>query len=158
MRGRFGVLIGILGLSILIGSELHASNLSQSKLSSSNSGIVSGSAQNSGGANVYRFPKFVVKISPMAGKLPNNSFMYQCWNGPNLSDQVLMSRRPDLEIKNGVRIPDGSGGNYFYRFVNNKIEYRCYVTVIGTEDSPPAWIAVYQGQRMIATFNALHTQ
>lgn len=102
---------------------------------------------------LFRFNRFIVSISPLdEKKSPDSRYLYQCWNGSKLNQ--VPKRQPDLQLRDGRRVPDGTGGNYYYTFENPPFEYRCYVTVIGTEDSPPAWIEVYRNATLVSRFDA----
>ena len=65
-----------------------------------------------------------------------------------------MSKKPDLIITNGKWISDGSGGNSHYEFKKDAYLYECYIIVIGTDDSPPAYLSISQNGKEILNQNA----
>ena len=57
-----------------------------------------------------------------------------------------MSEKPALVIKNGIWLPDGSGGNNHYEFVNGTYTYVCSINVLGTAETPPAALKVFNNE------------
>lgn len=84
--------------------------------------------------------KFNIRID----KLSDGSIRYSCW-----SINVKENTKPDLVLKNGTWIPDGSGGNSRYEFVNGNYKYECAINVVGSEETPPASLTVYKGEKEI---------
>ncbi|MDE6477818.1 MAG: hypothetical protein K2L94_01050 [Alphaproteobacteria bacterium] len=83
----------------------------------------------------------IIQIEPVA----NEKYAYVVWNGPK-----SMADTPDLIIANGRRVFDGSGGNNYYEFQNGDYLYRVNNTVVGTADSVPYDVAVYQNDTRIS--------
>lgn len=79
--------------------------------------------------------KFRIRID----ELTNGDYRYTSW-----SVNSKMSEKPDLVIKNGIWLPDGSGGNNHYEFVNGAYKYVCSINVMGTEETPPADLKVFK--------------
>ena len=67
--------------------------------------------------------KFIVRID----LLENENYRYASWSkGSKISDQ------PDLIIKNGELIYDGSGGNHYFTFSNGDYQYIVYKNELGS--------------------------
>lgn len=90
--------------------------------------------------------KFRIRIDDMG----NNNYRYASW-----SIKQKMSEKPDLVITNGKWIPDGSGGNSYFDFKKGDYLYRCYIIVLGTNDSPPATLTIYQNNKKILEQDAI---
>ncbi len=84
--------------------------------------------------------KFKIRID----KLYNGKYRYASW-----SVNSKMIEKPDLIIKNGIWIPEGSGGNHRYEFTNDNYKYICVINVIGTIDTPPAELVIYKNDKEI---------
>ncbi len=56
---------------------------------------------------------------------------------------------PDLIITDGKFIPDGSGGNHYFQFIRDELTYRCFVLLLGTEESPPGYIIILNDEKEI---------
>ncbi len=84
--------------------------------------------------------KFKIRID----KLNNTKYRYASW-----SIDSKMSEKPDLIIKDGNWIPEGSGGNHRYEFINGNYKYDCIINVLGADDTPPAELVVYQDDKEI---------
>jgi hypothetical protein len=80
----------------------------------------------------------------------NNNYRYASW-----SIKQKMSEKPDLVITNGKWIPDGSGGNSYFDFKKGDYLYRCYIIVLGTNDSPPATLTISQNNKKILEQDAI---
>lgn len=65
-----------------------------------------------------------------------------------------MNEPPELVILNGKREYYGSGGNHGFEFVNQGIKYLCDITVMGSEEEPPARLTVSQGDKELFTLPA----
>ncbi|MBP7184214.1 MAG: hypothetical protein KBA06_01810 [Saprospiraceae bacterium] len=89
--------------------------------------------------------KFRIRVDDMG----NDKYRYASWKITS-----KMSTKPDLVIQNGEFMADGSGGNYRYVFTNNEYTYQCYVIETGEADSPPAYIAIYRGDKEILSQEA----
>lgn len=77
--------------------------------------------------------KFRIRID----KLNGGKYRYASW-----SVKSAMSEKPDLILQNGSWIPEGSGGNHRYEFINYDYKYECYVNVLGGNDTAPAGLIV----------------
>jgi hypothetical protein len=89
--------------------------------------------------------KFRIRIDDL-GK---DNYRYASW-----SIKKSMSDEPDLVITNGKWVADGSGGNSHYDFKKGAFLYECYIIVMGEDDSPPATLTIYQGDKVILEQNA----
>ena len=81
--------------------------------------------------------------------MSDGSYRYASWTLKN-----QMTEKPDLIIQNGIYIPEGSGGNHTYEFKNGNYTYDCSIIILGEEDSPPARLIVYNGEKEVLTQNA----
>ena len=89
--------------------------------------------------------KYRIRIDDMsAGK-----YRYASWK-----IDAKIGDKPDLIILNGEFVPDGSGGNYHYTFKNGKYIYECGITVLGEEDSAPAYLTIYKDGKEILSEEA----
>jgi len=70
-------------------------------------------------------------------ELERGKFRYASWKRGSLK-----SDKPDLVLTNGEINFSGSGGNHQYTFNNGKYQYICYVTVLGSSESPPGVLDV----------------
>ena len=82
--------------------------------------------------------KFRVRID----RLRRGVYRYASW-----PIKKKMTEKPDLILKNGELIAEGSGGNHHYKFVNGKYSYYCIITVMGRDDAPPASLKVMKGNK-----------
>lgn len=89
--------------------------------------------------------KFRVRIDDLG----NDNFRYASW-----SIKQSMSEKPDLIITNGKWFHDGTGGNHHYDFKKGNFLYQCYITVLGTKDSAPATLTIYQNGKEILNQDA----
>jgi len=55
-----------------------------------------------------------------------------------------MDQKPSLTIEGGNWMPEGSGGNNKYEFVNGDYIYQCSINHLGTDETPPADITVFK--------------
>ncbi|MCP4484232.1 MAG: hypothetical protein GY823_06690 [Flavobacteriaceae bacterium] len=74
----------------------------------------------------------------------NNNFRYASW-----SINKLTTEKPDLVLLNGKITFEGSGGNHHYVFKNGEYVYRCYVSVIGNDTSPPGNLDVFKSDETL---------
>lgn len=88
--------------------------------------------------------KFKIRIDDLG----DYNYRYAVW--PKEKEQ---NEQPDLILKNGKWVPDGSGGNHYYEFINNKYKYRIYVFVIGSDETPPGILEVYKSDKLILEQN-----
>jgi hypothetical protein len=101
----------------------------------------------------FKAPEYILETSKFRIRiddLGNNNYRYASW-----SIKQKMSEKPDLVITNGKWIPDGSGGNSYFDFKKGDYLYRCYIIVLGTNDSPPATLTIYQRNKAILEQNAI---
>ena len=89
--------------------------------------------------------KFKIRID----ELNNGKYRYISW-----SSNSEMSEKPDLIIKNGTLILEGSGGNHRYEFVNGDYKYECHINILGADDTPPANLLVYKDDDEILNVSA----
>ncbi len=89
--------------------------------------------------------KFRVRID----ELDNGNYRYASW-----SINSSMSEKPDLILKNGEYIREGTGGNNSYKFKNGIYTYQCSIIVLGSRDSPPARLIVYKNEQTIINQSA----
>lgn len=100
----------------------------------------------------FKAPVYVLETSKFRIRiddLGNDNYRYASWSIKN-----PMSQKPDLIITNGKWISDGSGGNSHYDFKKDAYLYECYIIVIGTDDSPPAYLSISQNGKEILNQNA----
>ncbi|MDW8849492.1 hypothetical protein SD960_05255 [Flavobacterium sp. MMLR14_040] len=101
----------------------------------------------------FKAPEYILETSKFRIRiddLGNNNYRYASW-----SIKQKMSEKPDLVITNGKWISDGSGGNSYFDFKKGDYLYRCYIIVLGTSDSPPATLTIYQKSKAILEQNAI---
>ena len=101
----------------------------------------------------FKAPEYILESSKFRIRiddLGNNNYRYASW-----SVKQKMSEKPDLVITNGKWIPDGSGGNSYFDFKKGDYLYRCYIIVLGTNDSPPATLTIYQNNKTILEQDAI---
>lgn len=87
----------------------------------------------------WRTANYIVRVDDMG----YSRFRYAAWDAD--ADQ---SDEPNIILNNGVYVPDGTGGNGFYRFYNEEYTYECYVCWIGTGETP-GYLRVYQNDDRI---------
>jgi hypothetical protein len=101
---------------------------------------------------VFKTPEYILETSKFRIRiddLGNDNYRYASW-----PIKKSMSEKPDLVITNGKWIPDGSGGNSKFDFKKDNFLYECYIIIIGTSESPPATLTIYQDGKEILTQNA----
>jgi hypothetical protein len=82
--------------------------------------------------------------------LGNDNYRYSSWPLDS-----KMSSKPALVIEKGEVVPEGSGGNHFYKFKQGEYVYECYIIEMPWEDnSPPAILTVYRGGKVILSEDA----
>jgi hypothetical protein len=75
--------------------------------------------------------------------LGHSRFRYAAWDA-----DASESAEPNLVLRNGYWVSDGTGGNGYYEFSNNGYYYQCQVNYIGTCD-PPGYLIVLHEDREI---------
>jgi hypothetical protein len=89
--------------------------------------------------------KFRIRIDDLS----ENNYRYASW-----PISKSMSEKPDLVLNNGQLIFDGSGGNHRIEFKNAGYVYECSIIVLGEDDSPPAMLTIYKGDKAILSQKA----
>lgn len=95
-----------------------------------------------GPALSWETAKFTIRVDDMG----NSQYRYAAW-----AKGKALSEKPDLVLNKGKLVFDGSGGNHSYQFRSGPYQYHCYVTVLGTSDSPPGELVVFKNDQEILT-------
>jgi len=98
----------------------------------------------------YDQPKCIMKTSQFIIRvdyMKDETYRYASW-----PINKTMREKPDLVLFNGELILDGSGGNYYYQFINGAYTYRCFIWDLG--DVYPGLLLVEQGEHEIVNQNA----
>lgn len=66
---------------------------------------------------IIKTKKFKIRID----KQPNGKYLYQSW-----AANAKITSKPGMIISDGELIPDGSGGNYYFNFVNKGYNYQVW--------------------------------
>ncbi|MDQ0064151.1 hypothetical protein [Chryseobacterium lathyri] len=66
---------------------------------------------------IIKTKKFKIRID----KQPNGKYLYQSW-----AANARLTSKPSMIISDGEFIPDGSGGNYYFNFVNKGHTYQIW--------------------------------
>ena len=66
---------------------------------------------------IIKTKKFKIRID----KQPNGKYLYQSW-----AANAKITSKPNMIISDGELIPDGTGGNYYYEFINNNYTYQVW--------------------------------
>ncbi|PIF46532.1 hypothetical protein CLU96_3570 [Chryseobacterium sp. 52] len=66
---------------------------------------------------IIKTKKFKIRID----KQPNGKYLYQSW-----AVNAKITSKPSMIISDGELIPDGSGGNYYFNFVNEGYNYQVW--------------------------------
>jgi len=83
----------------------------------------------------WRTKSFHIRIDDVG----EHNFRYTSW-----SNDKATTEEPDLVLLNGILTFEGSGGNHHYSFNNGEYLYRCYVSIIGHDTSPPGILDVFK--------------
>ncbi|MET0944491.1 MAG: hypothetical protein ABWY22_03710 [Flavobacterium sp.] len=146
MLGQGDIWMDTTGKIITINYQSQAEKDLKTKLISSEKGKLHPSiATFKAPVYVLETAKFRIRIDDLG----NDNYRYASW-----SIKKPMSQKPDLIITNGKWISDGSGGNSHYEFKKDAYLYECYIIVIGTDDSPPAYLSISQNGKEILNQNA----
>jgi hypothetical protein len=94
---------------------------------------------------VFETTKFRVRIDDLGDR----NYRYASW--PLKSK---MSDKPDLILKKGEWIPEGSGGNHRFDFKSGDYLYSCWVMVMGSRDTPPAILTISKANKEILSQDA----
>ena len=89
---------------------------------------------------VIKTKSYLIRIDDIG----NGKYRYSSWKFGS-----KMSSKPDLIILNGQYVPDGSGGNHSFEFINGAYKYECAIIVMGENDSPPASLTIYKGGKQV---------
>lgn len=81
--------------------------------------------------------------------LGEGNYRYASW--PLKSN---MRDKPEVVIKNGKYIPDGTGGNHSFEFQNGEFKYVCEIIVMSHIRSAPAYLKIYKGSKEILSQKA----
>ena len=90
----------------------------------------------------WKTAKFHIRIDDLG----NQNYRYASWP-VNKSP----AQKPDLVLSNGKLVYEGSGGNHAYEFQSGPYRYRCYVSVLGSYDSPPGTLEVFKAEKLLLT-------
>lgn len=77
-------------------------------------------------------------------RVSEEQYRYAAWPAKKATTE-----KPDLILNNGEVVFEGSGGNHYYDFKRGVYLYRCYVSVVGADDSPPGDLTVYKNDKEI---------
>lgn len=94
---------------------------------------------------VFETAKFRIRIDDLG----NYNYRYASW--PLKSK---MSDQPDLILKKGKWIPEGSGGNSRFDFKSGDYLYSCWVMAIGAAETPPATLTISKANKEILSQDA----
>jgi hypothetical protein len=94
---------------------------------------------------IIKTSKYLIRIDDVG----NGNYRYASW--PLKSK---MSDKPDMVIEKGEYIAEGSGGNGKYQFKSGEYIYDCEIIVIGEDNSPPAMLTIYKGEKEILSQRA----
>lgn len=100
----------------------------------------------------FKAPVYILETSKFRIRIDDlgkDNYRYASW-----SIKQSMSEKPDLVISNGKWIAEGSGGNSKFDFKKGAFLYECYIIVLGTSESPPATLTIYQNDKEILSQNA----
>lgn len=146
MLGQGDIWMDTNGKIITINYQSQAEKDLKTKLISSEKGKLHPSI------STFKAPVYILETSKFRIRiddLGNDNYRYASWSIKN-----PMSQKPDLILTNGKWISDGSGGNSHYEFKKDAYLYECYIIVIGTDDSPPAYLSISQNGKEILNQNA----
>jgi hypothetical protein len=85
----------------------------------------------------WKTVKFHIRIDDLG----DSNYRYASW-----SIDKKTTDKPDLVLFKGKRVFEGSGGNHHYSFTNGKYIYRCYVSLIGNNNSALGSLDVFRGK------------
>ncbi|MDQ0782377.1 hypothetical protein [Chryseobacterium sp. W4I1] len=66
---------------------------------------------------IIKTKKFKIRID----KQPNGKYLYQSW-----AANAKITSKPSMIISDGELIPDGTGGNYYFSFINKGFTYQVW--------------------------------
>lgn len=88
---------------------------------------------------VLKTEKFIIQVE----SLNRDSYIYRSWN----IDNCCVT--PDLELKNGKVIHDGSGGNRRFNFENGEYSYVINYVYLGGDENVTHRLTVYKNEKEI---------
>ncbi|RKR10248.1 hypothetical protein C8C83_1921 [Flavobacterium sp. 90] len=100
----------------------------------------------------FQVPVYILETSKFRIRIDDigkENYRYASW-----SINKSMSDKPDLVITKGLWIFDGSGGNSHLNFKKDSYLYQCSIIVLGTSESPPANLTIYQNGKEILSQDA----
>jgi len=86
--------------------------------------------------------KFIFRID----NLENNEIRYASW-----SINKSMDSKPEIILRNGKYVQDGTGGNHKYVFKNKEYTYEVFVSVMSEEEWEVGSLSVLKGEEVIYT-------
>ncbi len=89
--------------------------------------------------------KFRIRIDD----LDNDNYRYVSW-----PINKSMMDKPDMVLENGELAVEGTGGNHSYKFKNADYIYECSIIVMGEDNSPPAMLTIYKGDKEVLSQRA----
>lgn len=95
--------------------------------------------------HILETTKYRIRIDDLGG----SNYRYASW--PLKSKMI---DKPDIVIEKGEYKPDGSGGNHSFLFKNGEYTYECAIIIMGEENSPPAYLTIYKGDKEILSQKA----
>ena len=90
--------------------------------------------------HILKTKKYLIRIDD----LDHANYRYAAWKA-----SAKMTDKPDIILTNGKYVPDGSGGNHSYVFTKDGYTYTIEILIVGAEDSPPANLVVFKGEKQI---------
>lgn len=94
---------------------------------------------------VLQTDRHIIRIDQMA----DGTYRYASWKKGH-----GMNEKPDIVVLRGEFIPEGSGGNHSYVFRNGAYKYECEIIIIGEDDTLPAYLNIYKGDKEIQSLKA----
>ena len=88
----------------------------------------------------WKTKKFTIRVDD----LNKQNYRYVAW-----AVNKKTSEKPDLILFDGEVTFDGSGGNHSYTFSNGIYQYKCFVNIIGTSETPAGELEVYKNDKLI---------
>lgn len=95
----------------------------------------------------FERPEFLLETSKYRiriDNLGNDIYRYTSW-----LINSKMSDKPNLIVLNGEFVFDGSGGNSSFIFKKGDYIYDCAIIIMGEKGSPPAYLTVSKGGKVI---------
>lgn len=83
-------------------------------------------------------------------RMPDEGLRYTSWRR-----EAPLNATPDLQLFDGKRVFEGSGGNEHYDWRNGKHSYHCELTPLGGRDSMPLALVVRRGDKVLLAEEAV---